>query len=122
MWLLSSKKSSNLVVVVVIGRPPEGGKVGIPALKAWNLASRPIHTTSYFPRRGQVLTPRLPGIEPGPFGLEVQQPRGPQQIRIGSAPGGVWVSHRPLGGIRLIHSIVPTLCKPFRAFTLGMGL
>ena len=77
-----------VVVVVVIGRPPEGGKVGIPALKAWNLASRPIHTTSYFPRRGQVLTPRLPGIEPGPFGLEVRQPRGPQQIRIGSAPGG----------------------------------
>ena len=81
---------------VFIGRPPKGGKVGIPALKAWNLASRPIHTTSYFPRRGQVLTPRLPGIEPGPFGLEVRQPRGPQQIRIGSAPGGSGSHTAPL--------------------------
>ena len=57
--------------------------MGIPALKAWNLASRPIHTMSCFPRRGQVLTPRLPGIEPGPLDLKSGSPAGLSRFELG---------------------------------------
>ena len=93
----------SIVVVVVIGRPPEGGKLGIPALKAWNLAARPMQSTSYFPRRGQVLTPQLPGIEPSAGFQSLDSKSGSSaglsRFELGLPPGGLG-PHRPL---RLDH-------------------
>ena len=47
------------------------------------------------PYAGSILTPQLPGIEPGAW-LNTKQPRGPRQIGIQSAPGGTRVCAPPL--------------------------
>ena len=79
--------------------------VGLPS---WHLASRPglmvmpptrdtipgIQTKSCFPRRGQILTPRLPGIEPGPLDLKSGSPAGLSRFELGLPWGGLG-PHRP---------------------------
>ena len=83
--------------------PPRGGKLGIPAHRAWNLAARPRQSTSYFPRRGQVLTPQLPGIEPSAGFQSLDSKSGSSaglsRFELGLPPGGLG-PHRPL---RLDH-------------------
>ena len=93
--------------------PPKGGKVGIPCPQSLDFC---LTSDTY-----KVL---LPQARPNPntavarnrtraLGLEVRQPRGPQQIQIGSAPGAPW---RDLGCSHFSWSskdIVRTVCKPF---------
>merc|ERR1711923_686267 len=79
--------------------PPRGGKLGIPAHRAWNLAARPRQSTSYFP---------TPVVKPNTaaagnrthsglpvFGLEVRQLRGPRQDSNWVCPRGGLGPHRP---------------------------
>ena len=83
-----------LFCFVFIGRPPRG-EVGVPCPQAWNSASRPIQTKSCFPRRGQILTPRLPGIEPGPLDLKSGSPAGLSRFELGLPPGGLGLTPPP---------------------------
>ena len=86
-------------LLLLLDAPRGGGEVGIPALKAWNLASRPMPTTSYFP---------TPVVKPNTaaagnrthsglpvFGLEVRQLRGPRQDSNWVCPRGGLGPHRP---------------------------